>query len=47
MYALILIISAIYVAGIVTGVVITYCAPGTYRQRHARAPSHTPPAPQP
>jgi hypothetical protein len=47
MYALILIISAIYVAGIVTGVAIAYCAPGTYRQRHARAPSRTPPAPQP
>lgn len=47
MYALILIISAIYVAGIVTGVAIAYCAPGTYRQRHARTPSRTPPAPQP
>ena len=47
MYALILIIGAIYVAGIVTGVAIAYCAPGTYRQRHARVPSRTPPAPQP
>ena len=47
MYALILSISAIYVAGIVTGVTIAYCAPGTYRQRHARAPSRTPPTPQP
>ena len=47
MYALILIISAIYVAGIVTGVAIAYCAPGTYRRRHARAHSRTPPTPQP
>ena len=47
MYTIIFIAATIYVAGIVTGVAIAYCAPGTYRQRHARAPSRTPPAPQP
>lgn len=47
MYTIIFIAATIYVAGIVTGVAIAYCAPGTYRQRHARAPSRTPPTLQP